>query len=195
MQAAMCLCRAPTIFKAAVAGAPVTHWGAYDTHYTERYMGGLWKTCGKRLALLSRTWRCRLPAQAVATGRHARGGRDGLWVFRTRGCSPELRTMNGLLVPSRKGPRSNPSGYQSSSVMAHVQRLRPEQRLLLVHGPSSWFERFRQDPTEAAQARERPPVAQGLPCCSCCSAQQCMASMNMSAAVWRACRRADDWQC
>ena len=36
---AMCLARAPEIFKAAVAGAPVTSWDGYDTHYTERYMG------------------------------------------------------------------------------------------------------------------------------------------------------------
>jgi len=36
---AMALCRAPDIFRVAVAGAPVTHWDAYDTHYTERYMG------------------------------------------------------------------------------------------------------------------------------------------------------------
>jgi dipeptidyl-peptidase 4 len=35
----MCLMRAPEIFKVAVAGAPVTHWEGYDTHYTERYMG------------------------------------------------------------------------------------------------------------------------------------------------------------
>jgi len=35
----MCLARAPEIFKAAVAGAPVTSWDGYDTHYTERYMG------------------------------------------------------------------------------------------------------------------------------------------------------------
>jgi dipeptidyl-peptidase 4 len=37
--AAMCLARAPETFQVAVAGAPVTHWDGYDTHYTERYMG------------------------------------------------------------------------------------------------------------------------------------------------------------
>jgi len=37
--ACMCLGRAPETFKVAVAGAPVTHWDGYDTHYTERYMG------------------------------------------------------------------------------------------------------------------------------------------------------------
>jgi len=31
--------RKPDIFKAAVAGAPVSDWEDYDTHYTERYMG------------------------------------------------------------------------------------------------------------------------------------------------------------
>lgn len=37
--AAMCLCRAPDIFSVGIAGAPVTSWDGYDTHYTERYMG------------------------------------------------------------------------------------------------------------------------------------------------------------
>jgi len=37
--ALMCLARAPETFHVAVAGAPVTHWDGYDTHYTERYMG------------------------------------------------------------------------------------------------------------------------------------------------------------
>ncbi len=37
--AAMALARAPETFKVAVAGAPVSHWDGYDTHYTERYMG------------------------------------------------------------------------------------------------------------------------------------------------------------
>ncbi len=34
----MCLLQAPDVFTAAVAGAPVTHYDGYDTHYTERYM-------------------------------------------------------------------------------------------------------------------------------------------------------------
>ena len=36
---ALCLAKAPDVFRAAVAGAPVTSWDGYDTHYTERYMG------------------------------------------------------------------------------------------------------------------------------------------------------------
>jgi dipeptidyl-peptidase-4 len=37
--AAMAVQRAPDMFKAAIAGAPVTDWRLYDTAYTERYMG------------------------------------------------------------------------------------------------------------------------------------------------------------
>jgi dipeptidyl-peptidase 4 len=37
--ALMCVLRAPDAFAAAVAGAPVTDWRLYDTHYTERYLG------------------------------------------------------------------------------------------------------------------------------------------------------------
>ena len=36
--AAMAVLLRPDIFKAAVAGAPVTDWALYDTAYTERYM-------------------------------------------------------------------------------------------------------------------------------------------------------------
>jgi dipeptidyl-peptidase-4 len=37
--AAMAVLRMPSLFKVAVAGAPVTDWALYDTFYTERYMG------------------------------------------------------------------------------------------------------------------------------------------------------------
>ena len=36
---ALAALRMPSVFRAAVAGAPVTSWDGYDTHYTERYMG------------------------------------------------------------------------------------------------------------------------------------------------------------
>ncbi|MBX5460037.1 MAG: S9 family peptidase [Steroidobacteraceae bacterium] len=36
--ALMCMMQAPDIFAAGVAGAPVTDWRLYDTHYTERFM-------------------------------------------------------------------------------------------------------------------------------------------------------------
>jgi dipeptidyl-peptidase-4 len=37
--AAAAVLRRPDVFHAAVAGAPVTDWRDYDTHYTERYLG------------------------------------------------------------------------------------------------------------------------------------------------------------
>jgi dipeptidyl-peptidase-4 len=37
--AALALLRRPDVFHVAVSGAPVTDWGLYDTHYTERYLG------------------------------------------------------------------------------------------------------------------------------------------------------------
>ena len=36
---ALAVLKRPDIYKAAVAGAPVTDWEDYDTHYTERYLG------------------------------------------------------------------------------------------------------------------------------------------------------------
>jgi dipeptidyl-peptidase-4 len=37
--AALAVLRRPDVFHAAIAGAPVTDWRLYDTHYSERYLG------------------------------------------------------------------------------------------------------------------------------------------------------------
>jgi dipeptidyl-peptidase-4 len=37
--AALAVLRRPDVFHAAIAGAPVTDWHLYDTHYTERFLG------------------------------------------------------------------------------------------------------------------------------------------------------------
>jgi dipeptidyl-peptidase-4 len=37
--AALAVLARPDVFHAAVAGAPVTDWGLYDTYYTERFLG------------------------------------------------------------------------------------------------------------------------------------------------------------
>src|SRR5690606_17236706 len=37
--AAFAVLQRPDVFSAAIAGAPVTEWRLYDTHYTERYLG------------------------------------------------------------------------------------------------------------------------------------------------------------
>ncbi len=37
--AALAVIQRPDVFHAAIAGAPVTEWRLYDTHYTERYLG------------------------------------------------------------------------------------------------------------------------------------------------------------
>jgi dipeptidyl-peptidase 4 len=37
--AALAVLARPDVFHAAIAGAPVTDWRLYDTHYTERYLG------------------------------------------------------------------------------------------------------------------------------------------------------------
>ena len=57
--AALAVLRRPDVFGAAVAGAPVTDWALYDTHYTERYLGTprSWPDAYARSSLLDpATW-------------------------------------------------------------------------------------------------------------------------------------------
>ena len=56
----MCLMQAPDAFAAGVAGAPVTDWSLYDTHYTERYLSTPQKNAAGYAASNVLTWADRL---------------------------------------------------------------------------------------------------------------------------------------
>ncbi len=57
--------RRPDVFKAAVAGAPVTDWSDYDTHYTERYLGLPGEAVYRHASLLEDAPRLRRPLLLV----------------------------------------------------------------------------------------------------------------------------------
>ncbi len=64
--AALAVLRRPDVFHAAIAGAPVTDWRLYDTHYTERYLGlpDRDRAAYDRSSLISLTERDVVPAPA-----------------------------------------------------------------------------------------------------------------------------------
>jgi len=64
--AALAVLRRPDVFHAAIAGAPVTDWRLYDTHYTERYLGlpGSDGDAYDRSSLISLAERTVVPAAA-----------------------------------------------------------------------------------------------------------------------------------
>ncbi len=61
--AALAVLDRPDVFHAAIAGAPVTDWALYDTHYTERYLGDPFTDAVpyERSSLLSRADRLTRP--------------------------------------------------------------------------------------------------------------------------------------
>ncbi len=65
--AALAVLRRPDVFHAAVAGAPVTEWRLYDTHYTERYLGNPGDDAGpyERCSLLADAHRLSRPLQLI----------------------------------------------------------------------------------------------------------------------------------
>jgi dipeptidyl-peptidase-4 len=56
--------RRPDVFHAGIAGAPVTDWRLYDTHYTERYLGDP----ARNAAAYEASSLTNDPERAVATG-------------------------------------------------------------------------------------------------------------------------------
>ncbi len=69
--AALAVLRRPDIFHAAIAGAPVTEWRLYDTHYTERYLGDPGEDAGpydatSLLPLADQLWRPLLLVHGLA---------------------------------------------------------------------------------------------------------------------------------
>jgi dipeptidyl-peptidase-4 len=61
--AALAVLERPDVVHAAIAGAPVTDWALYDTHYTERYLGTPRRdpAAYERSSLLSRAGRLERP--------------------------------------------------------------------------------------------------------------------------------------
>ena len=114
----MALCKYPSVFKAAVAGAPVTSWDGYDTCYTER---------------------CAAPFLRHGTGRpctrrtQQQGGEQMLAVS-TDACMPSDRVCAhvGRRPRYMSLPQDNEAGYAESSIMTHVDKLTGH--LMLVHG-------------------------------------------------------------
>ena len=104
---AMCLAKAPEVFRCAVAGAPVTSWDGYDTH-------------------------CMLPARTPRM-QHGLGGvqdTSSAHSLLVLSCSPARCADTERYCDGT--PTSNPAAYDDSSVMSHVDRI--EGALLLVHG-------------------------------------------------------------
>jgi len=69
--AALAVLRRPDVFHAAIAGAPVTDWRLYDTHYTERYLGqpDQEKDSYDRSSLISLAERAVVPRPGAVSGR------------------------------------------------------------------------------------------------------------------------------
>ena len=68
----MCLMQAPDAFAAGVAGAPVTDWTLYDTHYTERYLSTPQANAAGYAASNVLTYVGPAAAAAAADARHGR---------------------------------------------------------------------------------------------------------------------------
>jgi dipeptidyl-peptidase 4 len=110
--AALAVLRRPDVFHAAVAGAPVTEWRLYDTHYTERYLSdpGRERDCYDRSSLIS------LAERTVVTPAGS--------VFPGGTTPPDPPARGGGKTPPHPSARSPPLPPPSVTPRA----------LLLIHG-------------------------------------------------------------
>jgi dipeptidyl-peptidase 4 len=100
--AALAVLRRPDVFRAAVAGAPVTDWHLYDTHYTERYLGHPDERPRGLPGLQPRRRRGRLPdAAARGTRPAARAAADPRAGRRQRGRRAHAAAVAALLADGR----------------------------------------------------------------------------------------------
>ena len=107
--AALAVLRRPDVFHAAVAGAPVTDWTLYDTHYTERYLGD--PTTDPDVYRRSSCWTTRPAAPAAdadpRAGRRQRRVREHAGpVLRPPGC----RAAAHRAPVVRRDPPGHPGG-------------------------------------------------------------------------------------
>jgi dipeptidyl-peptidase-4 len=130
--AALAVLRRPDAFHAAIAGAPVTEWRLYDTHYTERYLGdpGTQPEAYDRSSLLTDAARLRRPLLLL----HGMAD-DNVVVAHT------LRLSQALLAAGR------PHTVLPLSTTTHVAR-DPGQQASLLEIQLSFIRDALSEPTE-----------------------------------------------
>jgi len=112
------------LFRAAVAGAPVSDWKLYDTHYTERYMGIPFTLEEGEKSVVS-------TSNSGTSGGSPGASTDPSTVSKIAQSHPSFLNLD----PENNTPENASSGYRKSSVTPYVKFYDDNlSKLLIYHG-------------------------------------------------------------